>query len=37
MHKIGVIGLGNVGTTVAHILLMQGMVDELVLIPKFQE
>lgn len=32
MHKIGVIGLGNVGTTVAHILLMQGMVDELVLI-----
>lgn len=32
MHKIGVIGLGHVGTTVAHILLMKGLVDELVLI-----
>lgn len=32
MHKIGVIGLGNVGTTVAHILLMQGLADELILI-----
>lgn len=32
MRKIGVIGLGHVGTTVAHILLMKGLVDELVLI-----
>lgn len=32
MHKIGIIGLGNVGTTVAHILLMKGLVDELVFI-----
>lgn len=32
MHKIAVIGLGNVGTTVAHMLLMAGLVDELVLI-----
>ena len=32
MHKIGIIGLGHVGTTVAHILLMKGLVDELVLI-----
>lgn len=32
MHKIAVIGLGHVGTTVAHILLMKGLVDELVLI-----
>lgn len=34
MHKIAVIGLGNVGTTVAHMLLMAGLVDELVLIDK---
>lgn len=34
MHKIGIIGLGHVGTTVAHILLMKGLVDELVLIDK---
>lgn len=32
MHKIGIIGLGHVGSTVAHILLMKGLVDELVLI-----
>lgn len=32
MRKIGIIGLGHVGTTVAHILLMNGLVDELVLI-----
>ncbi|WP_267202431.1 L-lactate dehydrogenase [Limosilactobacillus kribbianus] len=32
MHKIGIIGLGHVGTTVAHILLMKGLADELILI-----
>lgn len=32
MHKVGIIGLGHVGTTVAHILLMKDLVDELVLI-----
>ncbi|WP_283584146.1 L-lactate dehydrogenase [Limosilactobacillus difficilis] len=32
MRKIAVIGLGNVGTTVAHDLLLRGLVDELVLI-----
>lgn len=37
MHKIGVIGLGNVGTTVAHILLMQGLADEEALLAKSAE
>lgn len=32
MHKIGIIGIGHVGVTVAHILLMKGLADELVLI-----
>lgn len=32
MHKIGIIGLGHVGTTVAHILLVTGLADELILI-----
>lgn len=32
MHKIGIIGLGHVGTTVAHILLLKGLADELVMI-----
>ncbi len=32
MRKIGIIGLGHVGATVAYTLVSKGLVDELVLI-----
>ncbi|MTD37492.1 L-lactate dehydrogenase [Erwinia sp. CPCC 100877] len=34
MRKVGIIGLGHVGTTLAYTLVMDGLVDELVLIDK---
>ena len=34
MRKIGVVGIGHVGATVAHIIIAQGLADELVLVDK---
>ncbi|MEI5994649.1 L-lactate dehydrogenase [Enterococcus sp. 4G2_DIV0659] len=34
MRKVGIIGLGHVGATLAYTLVMEGLVDELVLIDK---
>jgi len=34
MSKVGIIGVGNVGATVAHVLLEKGLVSELVLLDK---
>jgi len=37
MRKIGIIGIGHVGVTVAHIIIAQGLADELVLVDKNAE
>ena len=37
MHKLGIIGLGNVGSTLANNLVQSGAVDELVLIDNIFE
>jgi len=37
MSKVGIIGVGNVGATVAHVLMRQGLVNELVLLDKKQD
>lgn len=37
MHKLGIIGLGNVGSTLANNLVQSGAVDELVLIDKRED
>lgn len=37
MHKVGIIGLGNVGSTLANNLVQSGAVDELVLIDKRED
>ncbi|WP_294976167.1 L-lactate dehydrogenase [uncultured Leuconostoc sp.] len=34
MRKIGVVGIGHVGATVAHIIIAQGLADELVVVDK---
>lgn len=34
MRKIGIVGIGHVGATVAHIIIAQGLADELVLVDK---
>jgi len=34
MNKVGIIGVGNVGATLAHVLMRQGLVSELVLLDK---
>ncbi|MFD1900564.1 NAD(P)-binding domain-containing protein [Enterococcus termitis] len=37
MHKVGIIGLGHVGATLAYSLVTEGLVDELVLIDKDEQ
>lgn len=37
MRKIGVVGIGHVGVTVAHIIIAQGLADEIVLVDKNPE
>lgn len=34
MRKIGIVGIGHVGATVAHIIIAQGLADELILVDK---
>lgn len=34
MRKIGIVGIGHVGATVAHIIIAQGLTDELILVDK---
>jgi len=37
MNKVGIIGVGNVGATLAHVLMRQGLVGELVLLDKNED
>jgi L-lactate dehydrogenase len=37
MRKVGIVGIGHVGATVAHLIVSQGLADELVLIDKKPE
>jgi L-lactate dehydrogenase len=37
MRKIGVVGIGHVGVTVAHIIIAQGLADEIILVDKNPE
>lgn len=37
MRKIGIVGIGHVGATVAHIIIAQGLADELVLVDKNED
>ena len=37
MRKVGIIGMGNVGSAVAHALIQEGAFDEYVLIDKREE
>ncbi|WP_188351026.1 L-lactate dehydrogenase [Leuconostoc pseudomesenteroides] len=37
MRKVGIVGIGHVGATVAHLIVYQGLADELVLIDKKPE
>ena len=34
MRKIGIVGIGHVGSTVAHLIISQGLADELILVDK---